>query len=104
MKVSTWVGGVALFELAVLALKQAQARTEGVPGVDAAQSDVGKDELGEAESREVWLAAMKEAEGRLEKALALATQQVDLSSRLDSRIAMLKDEIAMKREMLAMIV
>ena len=42
---------------------------------------------------------MKEAEGRLEKALALATQQVDLSSRLDTRIAMLKDEIAMKREM-----
>ena len=101
MKVSTWVGGVALFELAVLALKQAQARTEGVPGVDAAHSDVSREELGEAERREVWLAAMKEAEGRLEKALALATQQVDLSSRLDSRIAMLKDEIAMKREMLA---
>ena len=57
--------------------------------------------LREAERREVWVAAMKEAEGRLEKALALATQQVDLSSRLDSRIAMLKDEIAMKREMLS---
>lgn len=97
---STWVGGVALFELAVLALKQAQARTEGVPGVDAAHADVSREER-EAERREVWVAAMQEAEGRLEKALALATQQVDLSSRLDSRIAMLKDEIAMKREMLA---
>ena len=72
-----------------------------MPGVDAAQSDVDREELGEAERREVWVAAMKEAEGRLEKALALATQQVDLSSRLDSRIAMLKDEIAMKREMLS---
>lgn len=100
MKVSTWVGGVALFELAVLALKQAQARTEGVPGIDAAHADITR-EQGDAESREVWKTAMTEAEGRLEKALALATQQVDLSSRLDSRIAMLKDEIAMKREMLA---
>ncbi|KAH9930772.1 uncharacterized protein B0H18DRAFT_993499 [Fomitopsis serialis] len=101
VKVSTWVGGVALFELAVLALKEAQARTEGVPGVDAAHADVRKEELGEAERREVWVGAMGEAEGLLEKALALATQQVDLSSRLDSRIAMLKDEIAMKKEMLA---
>lgn len=100
VKVSTWVGGVALFELAVLALKQAQARTEGVPGIDAAHADITR-EQGDAESREVWKTAMTEAEGRLEKALALATQQVDLSSRLDSRIAMLKDEIAMKREMLA---
>ncbi|KAH9843146.1 outer membrane protein Iml2/Tetratricopeptide repeat protein 39 [Rhodofomes roseus] len=88
VKVSTWVAGVALFELAVLALKEAQARTEG-------------EELGEAEKRGVWEGAMKEAEGGLEKALALATQQVDLSSRLDSRIAMLRDEIALKREMLA---
>jgi len=103
VKVSTWVGGVALFELAVLALKEAQARTEGVPGVDAAHADMRKEELGEAERREVWVGATREAEGLLEKALALATQQVDLSSRLDSRIAMLKDEIAMKREMLTVV-
>ncbi|KZT71236.1 hypothetical protein DAEQUDRAFT_763848 [Daedalea quercina L-15889] len=102
VKVSTWVGGVALFEQAVLVLKEAQARTEGVPGVDAHLSDAQTEGLSEAKKREVWAEAMKEAEGFFEKALALATQQVDLSSRLDSRIVMLKDEIALKKEMLSM--
>ena len=37
---------------------------------------------------------------RLDRALALAPQSVDLSSRLDTRISMLRDEIATKREML----
>jgi len=31
--------------------------------------------------------------------LSLATSSVDLSSRLDSRIAMLRDEIALKKDM-----
>jgi len=102
VKVSTWVGGVALFELAVLALRAAQARTEGVPGLDVSPGGDGKKErVPEEEKKEIWMKAIREAEGRLEKALALATQQVDLSSRLDSRIAMLRDEIALKKEMLA---
>ena len=40
---------------------------------------------------------------KLDRALALATQQVDLSSRLDTRIAMLKDEITLKKEMLGIV-
>ena len=46
---------------------------------------------------------LKGAIEKLDKALGLATQQVDLSSRLDSRIAMLKDEITLKREMLGIV-
>ncbi|OSX65485.1 hypothetical protein POSPLADRAFT_1134175, partial [Postia placenta MAD-698-R-SB12] len=98
VKVSTWVGSVTLFELAVLELREAQARTEGVPGLAVGEE---REELSGAERRAMWERALKEAEGRLEKALALSTQQVDLSSRLDSRIAMLRDEMVMKREMLA---
>ncbi|ETW86282.1 hypothetical protein HETIRDRAFT_471663 [Heterobasidion irregulare TC 32-1] len=68
--VSTWVGGLAQFELAVLALREAEA------GERAAGERMG-------------------AEGREDG-------EVDLSTRLDSRIMMLRDEIAAKREMLEM--
>jgi len=44
-----------------------------------------------------WTEVLKAACVKLDLALDLATN-VDLSSRLDSRIAMLKDEIATKRE------
>ena len=91
IKVSTWVGGVAWFELAVLDLKEQERR--------AAQAEEG----GPARATEGWARVMKGALEKLEKALGLATQQVDLSSRLDSRIAMLKDEIALKREMLGIV-
>ncbi|KAI0929242.1 hypothetical protein AcV5_006552 [Taiwanofungus camphoratus] len=110
VKVSTWVGGVALFELAVLELKEAEARTGAGSAVgsdiekaeekDVAANGASEKAMTDSEKREVWAKALREAEGRLEKALALATQQVDLSSRLDSRIAMLRDEIGLKREML----
>ncbi|KAI0672830.1 outer membrane protein Iml2/Tetratricopeptide repeat protein 39 [Trametes maxima] len=84
VKVSTWVGGVAWFEHAVLDLKEMEARSTSGIGVDA----------------DDWARVLKGALEKLDKALGLATQQVDLSSRLDSRIAMLKDEIALKKEML----
>ncbi|OBZ65787.1 Mitochondrial outer membrane protein IML2 [Grifola frondosa] len=92
VKTSTWVGGVTLFELAVLDLKEMEARTER----GAAEGTTLT-----ATQKEAWAHALKNASEKLDKALSLATQQVDLSSRLDSRIVMLKDEIAIKREMLA---
>ena len=46
--------------------------------------------------------ALAEAGRRLDAALGLAGSEVDLSTRLDSRIMMLRDEIAAKREMLEM--
>jgi hypothetical protein len=39
-----------------------------------------------------WDKALKSASAKLEQALALSGSQVDLSSRLGSRIAILKDE------------
>ncbi|KAI0822776.1 outer membrane protein Iml2/Tetratricopeptide repeat protein 39 [Trametes gibbosa] len=89
VKVSTWVGGVAWFEHAVLDLKEMEARGTASEAAGLATAVNGE-----------WARALKGALEKLDKALALATQQVDLSSRLDSRIAMLKDEIALKKEML----
>ncbi|KAI0373047.1 hypothetical protein BV20DRAFT_1050450 [Pilatotrama ljubarskyi] len=88
VKVSTWVGGVTWFEHAVLDLKEMEARSSSSTMVG-----LGAD-------TEEWARVLKGAVDKLDKALSLATQQVDLSSRLDSRIAMLKDEIASKKEML----
>jgi hypothetical protein len=82
IEASTWIGGVALFELAVLDLKEC-ASEKG--------EDVG-----------AWEKALASASEKLDRALALANSvNAELSSRLDSRIAMLRDEIGTKREMLA---
>ncbi|KAI0636592.1 outer membrane protein Iml2/Tetratricopeptide repeat protein 39 [Trametes polyzona] len=91
VKVSTWVGGVAWFEHAVLDLKEMEARAATSEAAGLAGADTDE-----------WARVLKGALEKLDKALALATQQVDLSSRLDSRIAMLKDEIALKKEMLGL--
>ena len=93
IEVSTWVGGVAWFELAVLDLKE----------FDAGQEAKGRETSGLDADTEGWMRVLKSALEKLDKALSLATQQVDLSSRLDSRIAMLKDEIALKKEMLGIV-
>ncbi|PSR77603.1 hypothetical protein PHLCEN_2v7793 [Hermanssonia centrifuga] len=87
VKISTWVGGVACFELAVLDLKEAEAKLGGDDGV-------GMDSAKKA----AWMDALKAAGVRLDQALALAPQSVDLSSRLDTRISMLRDEMSTKRE------
>ncbi|KAG7095511.1 hypothetical protein E1B28_006250 [Marasmius oreades] len=89
VETSTWVGGVAWFELAVLDLKEVEAieRSSSRPEPAALRSQ--------------WLQALKIANEKLDKALGLAPNSVDLSSRLDSRITMLRDEIETKRRMLA---
>jgi tetratricopeptide (TPR) repeat protein len=146
---STWIGGVALFELAVLELREVQrleheddaananasesekssvngssSSDEGagaeepsekeVPGVygvgggKTAKARAGIEELrvrvgalalGET-ARARWTKVLKEAGSLLDAAVSLSGSEVDLSSRLESRIAMLRDEIALKREML----
>ncbi|KAE9403990.1 hypothetical protein BT96DRAFT_917160 [Gymnopus androsaceus JB14] len=53
-----------------------------------------------ADLKERWHAALKSARVKLDGAMALATSSVDLSSRLDSRVAMLRDEIGMKAEII----
>jgi hypothetical protein len=78
IKVSTWIGGLALFELAVLDLKECTA------------------ESGDS-SR--WETVLRGANEKLDWAFSLSSGNADLSGRLDSRIAMLRGEIATKRTM-----
>ena len=91
IKVSTWVGGVACFELAVRDLKEADATLGGGSGSERPMLN--------EQDKAAWLKVLKKSGERLDQALSLAPQSIDMSSRLDSRITMLRDEIATKREM-----
>lgn len=139
---SAWIGGVALFELAVLELREAHRLEHegdgegegesggtsspssseeesvsssiissgvaaGVYGAGRAGGGIGELKLrmnalavhdGTSQTR--WRRVLKEAEALLDSAMSLSGPEVDLSSRLESRVAMLRDEIGLKREML----
>ncbi|KAB5595733.1 Mitochondrial outer membrane protein IML2 [Ceratobasidium theobromae] len=71
-----WTGQVSKFELAVLELR------EVAPGG----------------TRDRWSAALKAASTHLDQAASRSNAGVDLSSRLDSRIALLRDEIEVKMQ------
>jgi hypothetical protein len=92
---STWVGGVALFELAVLDLKEVEADERA----GKLSLETNKGEVSPAGVRR-WEEAIKSATVKLDKAMSISGKEVDLSSRLDSRIMMLKDELVSKRELL----
>lgn len=91
VKISTWIGGVASFELAVLDLKEADATLGGGSGMDRV--------LLNEQDKASWLKVLKDVGGILDQAMSLSPQSIDMSSRLDSRIMMLRDEMATKREM-----
>lgn len=95
IKCSTWVGGVALFELAVLDLKEVEAEERN--GKSSSEPNEGKLSPTGVER---WEEAIKSATTKLDKAMNISGKDVDLSSRLDSRVMMLKDEMALKRKML----
>ncbi|THH16482.1 hypothetical protein EW146_g4161 [Bondarzewia mesenterica] len=108
--VSTWIGGIAQFELAVLELKEAtvledesaasmteEEREDGYSETDSLPRGVVTEE-----AKEYWVKAIKEAGKRLDAAMSLAGSEIDLSTRLDSRVMMLRDEIATKKEMLGL--
>jgi len=90
-----------MFELAVLDLKEAEDRDwkrVTVVDIEKEEEEDGTAVDGYEDMNRVWWTeVLKAACVKLDWALDLATN-VDLSSRLDSRIAMLKDEIAAKRE------
>lgn len=83
VEVSTWIGGVAYFEQGVLDLRE----YERSGSTNAAG----------------WANAIRMANDKLDKALGLAGNNVDLSSRLDTRISMLRDEMALKKEILGIV-
>jgi hypothetical protein len=91
-----------MFELAVLDLKEAEDRV-AVGDVDIKkEGDETVVDGYEDTNRVWWTEALQAAYVKLDCALDLTTN-VDLSSRLDSRIAILKDEIATKREILGIL-
>jgi hypothetical protein len=96
IETSTWIGGVAMFELAVLDLKETEAIEKAK---EKSTSDGSVSPVAEEMVR-MWTDVLQFASKKLDQALALATSSTDLSSRLDTRIAMLRDEIATKKEML----
>ncbi|KAN0127991.1 hypothetical protein V8E53_014168 [Lactarius tabidus] len=117
------IGGVALFKLAVLELREAQrleheherepshAHEPSHSGSGSSEEEgyggrelrLRVDALGlglDGPARVRWDKVLKDATALLDSAMSLSGSEVDLSSRLESRIAMLRDEIALKREML----
>lgn len=52
------------------------------------------------EGKKVWRRRIEEAGEMLDAAMGLAGSEIDLSTRLDSRIVMLRDEIRAKKEAL----
>ncbi|KAG2063541.1 hypothetical protein BDR04DRAFT_1146273 [Suillus decipiens] len=87
VEISTWVGGVSAFELAVLELKEADMKAVDMKPEDAMT---------------MWKDVLMDASKKLDQACAMSTKQTDLSSRLDSRIVMLRDEIFEKRRLLGL--
>jgi len=98
--VSTWIPGVAMFEMAVLELKVAEASLSLSSGGDGEEKLVVLVERGAVEDDERWEEVLNGAETKLDGAAALAGAGVSLSSRLGTRIEMLRDEIRVKRGML----
>lgn len=110
---STWIGGVALFELAVLELR---AEHNGEGGASSSSEEEEEEEGNSYGARELrvrvnalaldgpararWNRVLKDAAALLDSAMSLSGSDVDLSSRLESRVAMLRDEIGLKREMI----
>ncbi|KAF8830156.1 hypothetical protein HHX47_DHR2000503 [Lentinula edodes] len=89
IKVSTWIGGLAMFELAVLDLKEVEV-----------EENNGKGPL--ADSGQRWKTALESARIKLDAAMNLSPHSIDLSSQLDIRVSMLRDEIDMKAEMIGL--
>ncbi|KAI6124716.1 hypothetical protein EDD16DRAFT_1560406 [Pisolithus croceorrhizus] len=89
--VNSWVGGMTHFELAVLDMKEGEWRSAGLIEEDPAEDDT---------VLEVWRRAIKSAKDTLAHAHGLCTRETDLSSRLDSRIVMLREEIDVKMRQL----
>ena len=94
VEISTWVRAVAYFELAVLEMKEGERK--------AAERETESEKTAGEEEKKLseWGNTFKAARGMLAEAIGICTREMDLSSRLDSRSVMLKEEIKKKMEML----
>jgi hypothetical protein len=104
---NTWINGVALFELAVLELtitshnRDAGDNFGGTGNGDVSPAISTYSQV-PAETREMWKKAISKASAHLDSAQLCLGSEIDLSSRLESRIAMLRDELALKKDMLGL--
>ncbi|KAJ7098838.1 hypothetical protein C8R44DRAFT_947548 [Mycena epipterygia] len=91
--VSTWIAGITLFELAMTDLKEADTADKGEVGVGM-EKEVGLD-------KKEWARVLAGPDAMLDGALeVVGKSNIDLSARLDSRITLLRDEIATQRGMM----
>jgi len=82
-----------MFELAVLELKETEAfEPISHPGQNGTMIGHGV--------KDKWRKAIENAMENLDRTMQLATNSTDLSSRLDTRVNMLRDEIMAKKESL----
>ena len=80
---------MALFEMAVVDLKE----------MDAVQNALAEGSKAYVpEGTRTWEDVLYAADCKLNEVLKLSSRTVDLSSRLDSRVTMFKEEIRKKRE------
>jgi len=86
LKVNTWVAGLAYFEMAVDEIKE----------YEASEKAKAKEGGGSVDTKR-WEKVLKGASARLDRALHFSGSAIDLSSRLDSRVSMLRDEIVAKK-------
>lgn len=82
---SKWYKVLALFELSVLGLLETEERVKAwSPGSD--------------DQKNLWTKALRDAESLLKEAADISAT-IEVSSRIESRMAMLRDEIVLKRKM-----
>ena len=86
---ANWISALALFELSVLRLKEAEA-------VDTAAGDTPATGLRSGQAKALWKEVLKEAEEMLDRACETLVS-ADLSSRIDTRISLLRNEIMLKQ-------
>lgn len=85
-----WISALALFELAVLNLKEAEA-------LDKFDADVPTTDPPSEQSKALWKKVLKEAGEMLDRA-SETSANADLSSRIDPRISFLRDEMLLKEK------
>ncbi|KAI0040329.1 hypothetical protein FA95DRAFT_1683845 [Auriscalpium vulgare] len=108
LQVSTWIGGIAQFELAVLELKDAaryegeSAQALGAEEREDGDADANVEGVLTEAARAHWAKALKDAGACLDTAGSLAGSEIDLSARLETRTQMLRDEIGLKKESLGL--
>ncbi|RXW20654.1 hypothetical protein EST38_g5215 [Candolleomyces aberdarensis] len=109
LKVNTWVGGVAIFEWGVSEIREVEWRErQARKSSESSESKSASDGLDTPTAfveefwKTEWDQALTSASVKFDKAMSYSPNTVDLSSRLDSRVSMIRDEVKAKRDKLGL--